>query len=124
MIAGIEHTAIASPDPARLAGFYVDVLGFTINYRGSSAVFVKAPDGTMIEIIRAEGEAGAATPKTPGLRHIALRVTGFEAELAKLRAAGVTLEGEPVIKGGNQVVFFRDPEGNLLHFIERETPLP
>jgi hypothetical protein len=29
-----------------------------------------------------------------------------------------------LIKGGNKVVFFRDPDGNLLHLIERETPLP
>jgi hypothetical protein len=30
----------------------------------------------------------------------------------------------PLIKGGNKVVFFRDPEGNILHLIERPEPLP
>jgi catechol 2,3-dioxygenase-like lactoylglutathione lyase family enzyme len=78
----------------------------------------------MIEIILAAGEAPAATAKTPGLRHLALKTTGFETELAKLRAAGVGFVDEPLIKGGNKVVFFHDPEGNLLHLIERETPLP
>ncbi len=74
IIRGIEHTAIASPQPAQLAEWYVETLGFAVNYRGSSAVFVKAPDGTMIEIIQAEGGAAPATSKTPGIRHLALTV--------------------------------------------------
>ncbi|MCU0246825.1 MAG: VOC family protein, partial [Bryobacter sp.] len=68
MIRGIEHTAIAAADVPALADWYVATLGFTINYKGSTAIFVKAPDGTMIEIIPAEGERGNPTLKTPGLR--------------------------------------------------------
>jgi len=47
MVSGIEHTAIASPDPRRLAQWYVEHLGFVINYQSasSSTTFVKAPDG-------------------------------------------------------------------------------
>jgi glyoxylase I family protein len=53
MITGIEHTAIASPDPLRLAEWYVEHLDFVINHRSprSKTVFVKAGDGSMIEII-------------------------------------------------------------------------
>ena len=32
MFKGLEHTAIASPDPQKLAQWYVDHLEFTINY--------------------------------------------------------------------------------------------
>ena len=124
MILGIEHAAIAARDPETLASFYVDTLGFVINYRGKSAIFVKAPNGSMIEIIRAEGEAPAATPKTPGLRHLALTVDDFEAQCERLLAAGVVFLDPPLDKGGNKVVFFHDPEGNLLHLLQRETPLP
>lgn len=124
MIQGIEHAAIAAKDVERLANFYVQTLGFEINYRGKTAIFVKAGDGSMIEIVPADGELSQATPKTPGLRHLALSVTGFEAECERLTAAGITFLDPPLIRGGNKVVFFRDPEGNILHLIERTTPLP
>jgi catechol 2,3-dioxygenase-like lactoylglutathione lyase family enzyme len=124
MIQGIEHAAIAARDPETLAAFYVEMLGFAVNHRGKSAIFVKAPDGSMIEMIRAQGDAAPATPKTPGLRHLALSVTDFEVQCARLQAAGIAFLDPPTDKGGNKVVFFHDPEGNLLHLLQRETPLP
>lgn len=124
MIQGIEHSAIASPDPASLAQWYVDTLGFVINYRGSTAFFIKAPDGSMIEIIPAEGDRGPNTLKSPGLRHLALTVTDFENAYATLRRRNVTFLAEPQESKGNKVVFFTDPEGNILHLLQRATPLP
>ena len=123
MVKGIEHTAIAAADVAGLADWYVSTLGFVINYRGSSAIFVKAPDGSMIEIIAAEGDRGVAAMKTPGLRHLALTVTDFEAVYASLKAKGVSFLTEPAESKGNKVVFFTDPEGNILHLLRREKPL-
>jgi catechol 2,3-dioxygenase-like lactoylglutathione lyase family enzyme len=102
----------------------VEVLGFVVNYRGSTAVFVKAPDGSMIEIIQAEGAVPTATPKTPGLRHLALTVQGFDEVYAGLQARNVRFVTEPLDSKGNKVVFFEDPEGNLLHLLERQNPLP
>ena len=64
MVLGIEHAAIAAKDVERLAAFYVRTLGFEINYRGKTAIFVKASDGTMIEIIPAEGELSESAPKS------------------------------------------------------------
>jgi catechol 2,3-dioxygenase-like lactoylglutathione lyase family enzyme len=124
VIKGIEHTAIASADIAALADWYVRTLGFRINYSSANATFVKAPDGTMIEIIRAEGERGSQSLKTPGIRHLALAVDDFEAVYADLRAKGVSFAGEPQESKGNKVVFFTDPEGNYLHLLQRGTPLP
>ena len=124
MIQGIEHSAIASPDPASLAQWYVDTLGFVINYRGSTAFFVKAPDGSMIEIITAEGARGDNTLKTPGLRHLALTVNDFDTAYAALRAKNVNFVSEPLESKGNRVVFFTDPEGNYLHLLHCQTPLP
>lgn len=124
MIQGIEHTAIATPDPAALAQWYADTLGFTINYRGSSAVFAKAPDGSMIEFIPAEGERGPGALKSPGLRHLALAVDDFEIQYAALKRRNVRFLGEPSESKGNKVVFFTDPEGNILHLLQRSTPLP
>lgn len=124
MVQGIEHAAIASADIARLAAWYVETLGFTINYQSQNAIFVKALDGSMIEFIHADGERGAQTLKTPGLRHLALTVTDFAAAYARLQAAGVAFAGEPLESKGNKVVFFSDPDGNYLHLLQRATPLP
>ena len=123
VIQGIEHTAIAAADAASLAGWYVDVLGFTEIYRSSNAIFVRTPNGTMIEIINAEGARADATMKTPGLRHLALTVTDFDAAHAQLQSKNVTFLGEPQESKGNRTVFFSDPEGNILHLLYRATPL-
>ncbi|MGC8793331.1 MAG: VOC family protein [Bryobacteraceae bacterium] len=124
MFLGVEHTAIASPDPERLAAWYVDKLGFTINYRYGGNVFVKAPDGAMLEIIPAEGERPPQTLKTPGLRHLAIRVADFDAALRRLKEIGVELLGDPVEIEGNRLAFFTDADGNYLHIVHRARPLP
>jgi glyoxylase I family protein len=126
MIQGIEHTAIASPDPERLAQWYVETLGFKINYqsKNSRTVFVKAENGTMIEIIEAaHPAAGAAKLDDPGIRHLALTVADFPSACERLKELGVAFLTEPTTKGGNSLVFFTDPDGNLLHLLHREKPL-
>ncbi len=124
MITGIEHSAIAAADMAALASWYVSTLGFAINYQSANAIFVKAPNGAMIEIIRAEGDRAAQTMKSPGLRHLALAVEDFDAVYADLKAKQVQFVAEPLESKGNKIVFFTDPEGNYLHLLQRATPLP
>jgi glyoxylase I family protein len=127
MVQGIEHTAIASPDPAKLAGWYVDHLGFTINYKSNNSKthFVKAPDGSMIEIIESKGAPAAAPAmKDPGIRHMALTVADFPAACARLKSLGVAFLSEPQTVDGNSIVFFTDCDGNILHLLHREKPLP
>lgn len=121
---GLEHTAIASPNPRRLAQWYVDTLGFVINHEYGGNYFVKAPDGAMLEIIPSEGDPLPAQIKTPGIRHIAVMVSDFDAAAADLRQKGVNIVSEPLNLSGNRLLFFTDPEGNLLHLIARPAPLP
>src|SRR5690242_14192667 len=47
MFKGLEHTAIASPNPQKLAQWYVDHLDFVINYTYDGNYFVKAKNGSM-----------------------------------------------------------------------------
>lgn len=124
MFKGLEHTGIASHDPEKLAKWYVDHLEFVVNYRYDGNVFVKAPDGTMLEIIPAEGEASPHKMKDPGLRHLAIAVDDFDAAYQQLRAKGVRFLTEEMNLKGNRLVFFADGDGNLLHLIHRERPLP
>ena len=127
MVTGIEHTAIASPDPMKLAQWYVDHLDFAINYRpaGSRTVFIRAHDGSMIEII--ESNSTPRPPQAmqdPGLRHLAIAVSDFDASLAHLQSKSVTFLTAPEKHGGNSLVFFTDCDGNILHLLHREHPLP
>ena len=125
MSKGVEHTAIASADPRKLAQWYVDHLEFIINYEYGGNFFVKAANGTMLEII--PGKAAPAAPPQfddPGIRHLAILVDDFDAAHHKLSAAGVKFLGEPISKQGNRLLFFADGDGNILHIIHREKPLP
>jgi len=124
MILGIEHTAIASADHRALADWYVRTFGFTINYQSATTTFVRAQNGNMIEIITAEGERAQSGMKSPGLRHLAIAVKDFDRACADLRARDVKFLTEPADLKGVKVVFFTDPEGNILHLLEREQPLP
>jgi glyoxylase I family protein len=123
MFTGIEHTAIASPDPERLGQWYVEHLGFTVNYRYAGNVFVKAADGSMLEIIPAEGPRVPQNAKAPGLRHLAIDVEDFDAACQQLAAQGVQFFEPPKEVQGNRLVFFNDADGNIVHLIRRAHPI-
>ncbi len=127
MVTGIEHVAIASPDPLRLALWYVEHLDFIINYRSAhgKTVFIKAADGSMIEIIESAPDTVPAAGLNPaGLRHLALTVADFPGVYARLADKGVRFLTDAQTTNGNSLAFFTDPDGNVLHLLHRETPLP
>ena len=119
MYKGLEHTAIASADPEALAAWYEKYLGFPICHRYGGNIFVKAPDGTMLEIIPGAGDRPANEFKTLGIRHLAISVDDFDAAHEDLKSKGIEIENL-VNAGGNRLAFFRDIEGNICHIIHRE----
>jgi len=124
MFKGLEHTAIASPNPQKLAQWYVDHLEFYINFQYLGNYFIKAKNGTVIEIIPSEGERPEQNIKSPGIRHFAIQVDDFEAAREKLREMGIPLLNDPIQMGGNRLQYFTDADGNFIHLIHREKPLP
>lgn len=127
MFQGVEHTAIASPDPERLAKWYVEHLDFYVNHRLPGTVFVKASNGSILEIITAAGPQPSQDMednKKAGIRHLAISVTDFQSAYDRLRSQNVNFLCEPYDLGTNRLVFFNDGDGNLLHLIRRENPLP
>ena len=124
MFLGLEHTAIASPSPRALAQWYVDHLGFRINFEYDGNYFVRAANGSVLEIIPSEGARGENKARDPGIRHLAIEVKDFDAAYQALRGQNVNFVGEPYTNMGNRLVFFTDCDGNLVHLIQRERPLP
>jgi glyoxylase I family protein len=124
MFRGLEHTAIASPDPRALAEWYAAHLEFVINYEYAGNYFVRAANGSMLEIIPGKGTLAPPQFEDPGIRHLAIAVDDFDAAHKRLAAAGVQFLSEPMNKQGNRLVFFADRDGNILHLIHRERPLP
>jgi glyoxylase I family protein len=126
----LEHVALAMPDPAATAAWYVDHLGFTV-VRSSEAPpyahFLAPPGGgSLLEIFR----DGATAPLEhhdvdPMQSHLAFAVEDIEAESARLVAAGATAGG-PVTRtpAGDAYGIVRDPWGVPLQLITRVTPLP
>ena len=127
MFQGVEHIAIASPNPEKLAQWYVDHLGFRINFTNGGYYFVKAPNGSMLEIVPGDGPQVAQTMadnQRTGIRHIAIAVADFQSAYDHLQSLKVNFLGEPYDFGTNRLVFFNDGDGNLVHLIKREKPLP
>ncbi len=128
MINSIEHIAIAASDPAALAHWYCDTLGFTlvVASESSKTYFVKLPNGGMVEIIAVDPSAqGASATHTVGFHHLALSVENFVQASQNLQARGIHFIG-PAYRsadGSTQFDFFSDPEGNRLQVVQRARPL-
>jgi len=124
MFLGIDHIALAARDTRALVDWYREVLGFEVvwmNDKEPPAALIAGPDGAMIEVMPDNGTAPVAhEPNDPGFRHLALRVSNFDAALAHLQARGVAFVGEPgEAGGGGRVLSFLDPEGNVLQIVSR-----
>jgi catechol 2,3-dioxygenase-like lactoylglutathione lyase family enzyme len=98
----------------------------------ADVAFLDAGDGPKIELLyyhspRAAPFDGLGAANVPGLRHIAFRVSDIDRMADRLRAAGVPLLSKvhsvptaQVAFAGAQkrLVYFHDPEGNLLELCE------
>ena len=118
MYNGIEHTAIATTDPEALAIWYQENLEMHIVHRYGGNIFVRASDSTMLEMIPSEGDPVPAQMRTPGIRHLAIKVDDFDAGVADLKSKGIEIV-QFVEAGPNRLAFFLDPDGNILHLIDR-----
>ena len=127
MFTGVEHTGLAARDTRAMADWYVKTFGLKIvsdNGATPPAFMLKSPDGRMIEILPAtSGEPAQYDQFLHGLRHLAWQVTDFDRALAHVRAQGVTEFFDHRESADFRLIFFRDPEGNLMHLIWRARPL-
>lgn len=120
----VEHIGIAAQNSILLKDWYVSVLGARVLYDNlllPPAFVLELGAGTWLEIYPAARHPSRPLDNAfPGIRHLALRVDSLEAARIDLAARGVHFP-DPIkpAGGGGRVLFFRDPEANLLHLVER-----
>ena len=120
----IEHIGIPAIDPVALKNWYERVLGAkTIwdNGENPPAYLVAFAGGGWLEIYAAKAKQSSPDDNTlQGFRHLALRVDSIATARAEAVERGAIFTKEPgPAAGGGRVLYFADPEGNLLHFVER-----
>jgi glyoxylase I family protein len=121
----LEHIGLPALDSAALAAWYERTLGarrLWDNGQTPPTALLALGDGAWLEIYPANpGEnPGREDNKRSGFRHLALRVDSIESARAELQARGVVITEEiRPAAGGGRVLFFADPDGNLLHLVER-----
>ncbi len=117
-VLGVDQIAVAVRSLDDASRFYEDILGLrathdeTVEEQGVTTRFFPVPDS--ITVVEALEPTGPDTPvgrflekRGPGVHHIAFRVDDLEAELARLKAAGVRLIDEAPRLGaeGKQIAF-------------------
>ena len=123
LIKGVEHVAIATTNPQSLANWYVQHLNFIFLLDTGATVYIKSPNSVIMEFVKADNVPARPQIRDAGLRHVAFAVDNLEAAHAQLHSLGVQFEAAPVVLPGMRLFFFRDPEGNYLHLVQRETSL-
>jgi glyoxylase I family protein len=122
MITGLEHTAIACSDPKALSSWYLKYLGFSPLLDTGNTIYIRSANGVVLEFVFADTHPPAPLIRDAGLRHIAFTADDLNSARDELQASGVEFVEERLLLG-MRLLFFRDPEGNFLHLVQREIPL-
>lgn len=101
--------------------FYTGHFGFTVNSSAAPA-FADVVRGPLRLLLSGSASSGArATPddlKVPGRNRIHLVVGDLDAEVDRLRVAGLTFRSDVVAGPGGRQVLVADPSGNLVEVFQ------
>jgi catechol 2,3-dioxygenase-like lactoylglutathione lyase family enzyme len=101
--------------------FYTDNLGFRVN-TDAGAAFADVVRGPLRLLLSGPASSGArATPDDatgPGRNRIHLVVDDLDAEMDRLRRAGLSFRSEPVAGPGGRQILLADPAGNLIELFQ------
>jgi glyoxylase I family protein len=124
-IRDIDHLVLRVADLERMLGFYVNVLGLSVERRRDDLGLVQLRAGrSMLDLVPVDGPLGRAGGAAPGkegrnLDHFCLRIEPFDegAIRAHLAAHGVAA-GETAqrfgAEGEGPSIYVTDPEGNTV----------
>lgn len=118
----VHHIGVMVKDIERSVDWYQTVMGLKLADRiqlGQTQLAFLETGNTMLELIQKGGEY----PAEGVVNHVAFQVDDLDAEMARLRAAGVTFEERwpRPIWGGGQIAFFDGPDGEVLELFQPGT---
>ena len=115
--AGLRHLALNVRDLEAMKRFYIDVLGFAVEWEPDPDNVYLCSGLDNLALHRAKGELG----KTGALDHLGLIVRApadVDAWAAFLEGRGVELAVRPKThRDGARSFYFRDPDGNTVQII-------
>jgi len=118
--AGLRHLALNARDLAAMKRFYVDVLGFAVEWEpDSDNVYLSSGIDNLA--LHAAHAGTAATGTAQALDHLGLIVQAagdVDKWAAFLESRGVTLDAKPKThRDGARSCYFSDPDGNHVQII-------
>ncbi|MGO4306076.1 VOC family protein [Cupriavidus sp. RAF12] len=124
-IAGIDHLVLRTADVPRLARFYVDVLGCTLEREQPDFGLTQLRAGnSLIDLVSLAGPLGRAGGAGPGaegrnLDHFCLRIDPFDAEAIFEHLHIHRVDASPVeqrygAEGRGPSIYVKDPDGNTV----------
>lgn len=111
-------------DVPKAIHFYTTFLGFTLELDASPAFASMVRDGVRL-LLSGDGSSGKR-PLPDGRRQVSggwnrvhIEVTDLEAEVERLRAAGITFRNDDIVTGpGGAQVILDDPSGNPVELFQ------
>jgi len=124
----IEHVAFQVADPAAMAAWYVEHLGFTIRRSGEGPAFGRfLADGSGCVMLELYRNPAAPVPDyrsiDPILLHVAFVCDDLPATVDRLVVAGAERLSGPSQSGGDQFAMLRDPWGLAIQLVRRAEPM-
>ena len=124
-IHGVHETVLYAADVAALVAFYTHVVGLTaIDPPDEHSAAFRLPDGNLLLVF---DPARSSTPNrfvpehgTTGAGHLAFRVDELDGFADQLRRHDVAIEREITWPKGGRSIYFRDPAGNSVEYVEGE----
>ncbi|SDD17855.1 Catechol 2,3-dioxygenase [Cupriavidus sp. YR651] len=124
-IAGIDHLVLRTADVPRLARFYVDVLGCTLEREQPDFGLTQLRAGNgLIDLVSLAGPLGRAGGAGPGaegrnLDHFCLRIDPFDAIAIFEHLRIHRIDASPVeqrygAEGRGPSIYVKDPDGNTV----------
>ena len=121
MTTEVKSVSLPVADQERALRFYVDVLGFELR-----TDFEVWPGARLVEVVPPGSSVGLVLlpPDSPLPLAVRMGTSDADAAHAELRAAGVTLHNDEVLRleGAPPMFFFADPDGNGLIYLQEPVP--
>jgi len=116
--AGLRHLALNVRDVAAMQRFYVDLLGFAVEWEPDADNVYLSSGVDNLALHRASGLVGAEGGVLDHLGLIVRSADEVDRWAMFLEAKGVTLDAKPrTHRDGARSCYFRDPEGNRIQII-------